>query len=108
MLGFNVHTNSTNDEQLVTNQVPKPGISLEEDSLICLYTEENEASVSVTVPNLKGMTASQARNSLRSKNLNISIEGSGKVISQSIAFDTPVDIGTVVTVTLQQEITDTH
>ena len=76
--GFNVHTTSENDELLVTNQVPKPGVSLEEDALISLYTEENEASVSVTVPNVKGMTASQARNSLKSKNLNISIEGSRK------------------------------
>ena len=53
---------------------------------------------------LKGKTAEQAKNSLHSLNLNISTEGSGKVISQDILAGTEVEEGTIVTVTLKDEM----
>lgn len=43
-----------------------------------LYTSENNVRTSTTVPNLSGMTAAQAANSLKSKNLNITVEGKRK------------------------------
>ena len=54
------------------------------------------------------MSASQAINSLKSKNLNVSIEGSGIVISQDPAKDSTVEEGTVVKVTLKQDIGEAH
>ena len=78
------------------------------NSLIILYDDANAEQSSVTVPNLKGMTSSQAINSLRSRNLNINIEGSGKVISQSPSYSTSVSEGSIVTVTLKEEIKDTY
>ena len=88
---------------VVTDQVPKSGVSLLRKSNIFLYTENNNVRTSVTVPNLIGMSAAQATNSLSSKNLNIVIDGHGIVISQSIAANTKVEQGTVITVTLSVE-----
>lgn len=68
-----------------------------------LYTAENNVRTSTTVPKLNGMTAAQAANSLKSKNLNISVEGSGTVASQEPAAGTSVEQGTVVKVTLKNE-----
>ena len=52
------------------------------------------------------MTAEQAINSLKSKNLNINIEGSGKVISQSPINGTELEEGSIISVTLMDEIKD--
>ena len=49
------------------------------------------------------MTAAQAANSLKAKNLNITTEGSGKVVSQEPAANTSVEQGTVVKITLKNE-----
>ena len=76
---------------------------MQSGSIICLYTDGAEKTMK-QVPDLKGKTAEQARNSLKSLNLNISIEGSGKVISQDILSGTEVEEGTVVTVTLKDEM----
>lgn len=65
-----------------------------------LYTEENAVRTSTTVPKLDGLTATQAANSLKAKNLNISIEGSGIVVSQEPATGTSVEQGSVVKITL--------
>lgn len=91
------------NEVLVTDQVPKAGTTLPNNSLVMLYTAENNVRTSTTVPNLNGMTAAQAANSLKSKNLNISTEGSGKVVSQEPAANTSVEQGTVVKITLKNE-----
>ena len=37
----------------------------------------------ITVPNLEGLSAAEAKTRLRDVNLNISVEGSGVVISQT-------------------------
>lgn len=75
-LRCNFNLSGNKNEILVTDQVPEAGTKLPNNSLIMLYTEENNVRTSTTVPNLKDMTASQAASSLKSKNLNISIEGS--------------------------------
>lgn len=66
------------NEILVTDQVPAAGTKLPNNSLVMLYTSENNVRTSTTVPNLSGMTAAQAANSLKSKNLNITVEGKRK------------------------------
>lgn len=91
---------------LVEDQTPKPGNSLPKDSIIILYGQGSSISTSVTVPDLKGMNASEATNTLKSKNLNISIEGSGVVSSQDYAKDEQVPEGTIINVTLKQTVTN--
>lgn len=108
--GFSTKTyvNGDANNTLVVDQTPKPGISLSKNSVVVLYGEGNDVATSVTVPDLKGMNASQASNTLKEKNLNISIEGSGTVISQDAAKDEQVPEGTVIKVTLKQNLTDAH
>lgn len=103
-----ISVNGDKNSLLVTDQVPKPGISLQKSSLIMLYSTENTTRTSVTVPDLKGMSAAAATNALKSKNLNISIEGSGTVISQDYSKDSKVEEGTVIKVVLKQTLTDAH
>ena len=56
------------------------------------------------VPDLKGKSADQARNSLQALNLNMSVQGSGVVVSQDIVAGTEVEEGTVVNLTLKDEM----
>ena len=95
---------SGNEDDIVSEQMPVAGTSLLEDSIIKLYTEDNDTRVSQTVPNLKGMSLSEAKVALKNKNLNIKYTGSGKVTSQDITAGTSVEEGTVVSVVLQDEI----
>ncbi len=86
---------------LVTDQVPKSGTKLPNNSLVMLYTAENNVRTSTSVPNLTGMTPARAANSLKSKNLNISIEGTGAVDAQEPTAGSLVEPGTVVKVILK-------
>jgi len=103
---FDVHIpgNADINTTLITDQVPKPGISLRRNADIYLYTASNSQRTYVSVPNLKGMSAAAATNSLASKGLNIVVNGTGIVTSQDIAAEKEVEQGTVVTVTLQSAI----
>lgn len=108
--GFNPksYINGDVNNTLVVEQTPKPGAYLTKNSLIVLYGEGNNVSTSITVPDLKNMNASQATTILRDKNLNIDIEGSGTVISQDPPKDSQIQEGSIVRVTLKQNLTDAH
>ena len=108
--GFTTKTYVDGDSNtlLVEDQTPKPGSSLSKNSIIVLYGQGSSISTSVTVPDLKGMNASEATSTLKSKNLNINIEGSGTVVSQDYAKDEQVPEGTIIKVTLKQTLTDAH
>ena len=95
---------SGNDDDIVTEQMPAAGTYLIEDSIIKLYTEDNDTRVSETVPDLRGMSLSGAKVALKNKNLNIKYSGSGRVISQDITAGTSVEEGTVINVVLKTEI----
>ncbi len=85
--GFNIKITGDEDENstLIIDQVPKPGVSLIEDSTIYLYTSNNNVRNTSKVPNLKGMSYAQVLNSIKASNLNVVIDGLGTVISQDIA-----------------------
>lgn len=101
--GFECIT-SASDDEIVSNQMPVAGTALIEDSIVKLYTEDNDTRVSQTVPNLKGMSLSEAKATLKNKNLNIKYSGTGKVTSQDMIADSKVEEGTVITVVLKEEI----
>lgn len=109
-LGLKTKINTTNDKNstIVVDQVPKPGVALSKDSVVVLYDEDNSVRTSVTVPDLTGKTAQQATSILKNLNLNISITGSGGVVSQDPAKETKVEEGTVINVTLSSTNKDTH
>ncbi len=108
--GFTCKISSSGDENsiLVTNQTPKPGASLQKGSIIMLYGEGHTVENSVSVPDLSGMTISQAINILKAKNLNISFFGSGIITTQDYAVNELVPEGTVINVNLKPVLTDAH
>lgn len=106
--GFTTKISTSNDKNstLIVDQVPKPGVSLSEGSIIMLYDQDTR--ISTTVPDLTGKSAYQATTELKNSNLNISIEGSGTVVSQDPPKGSSVDAGTVVKVTLKPTSKDSH
>ncbi len=54
------------------------------------------------------MGSSQAASVLKQQNLNISVEGSGTVITQDYLKGEQVPEGTIIKVTLKQTLTDAH
>ena len=108
--GFTTKVNISGDKNstLVTDQTPKPGSSIPKGSIIVLYTEGNDTRVSVKVPDFKDKTLAQAENMAKANNLNITTEGSGTVISQSIMVDTAVEEGTIIKLTLSTESDGTN
>lgn len=108
--GFTTKVNISGDKNstLVTDQTPKPGSSIPKGSIIVLYTEENDTRVSVKVPDFKDKTLAQAENMAKANNLNITTEGSGTVINQSIMVDTAVEEGTIIKLTLSTESDGTN
>ena len=108
--GFNtkVYVNGDANTLLTQDQTPKPGNSLSKGSVVVLYGQGSSITTSVSVPDLKGMNASQAASTLKSKYLNISIEGSGNVISQDYSIDEQVQEGTIIKVTLKPTLSNGH
>ena len=103
--GFRIKITGDEDESstLIVDQMPKPGVSLLEDSTIYLYTSNNNVRTPTTVPDFKGMSYAQVMNSIQASNLNVIIDGSGIVVSQDISAGKEVEQGTAITVTLQTE-----
>ncbi len=108
--GFKTKVYIKGDENnlLAVDQTPKPGAYLSKNSIIIINSEDSTITTSVAVPNLIGMSASQATETLRTKNLNINIEGTGIVISQEYDKDEQVPEGTIIKVNLKQKLTDAH
>ena len=50
--------------------MPRAGTALISNSTVMLYTEGKDTRVSQTVPDLKGMTITEAKSALKKKNLN--------------------------------------
>lgn len=89
----------------VVKQVPAAGAMIPKNGRVILYTtEESAASSAVTMPNLSGLTVSQAMARINAAELNVKVTGAGTdnpsnvVANQSIEEGKTVDKGTVVTV----------
>ena len=103
--GFNVTISGEIDSStLVIEQTPKAGVKLLDGANVFLYTENNNVKTSTTVPDFKGMSAAQAINSAESKNLNLVLNGTGVVISQDTASGSELEIGSVITLNLSDEL----
>ena len=90
---------------IITEQIPKQGTSLVSGSVIKLYSQETSKNKPTsTVPDLKGMSFTNAKSALAAKNLNINTVGSGKAISQDPIAGTEVLEGSVITETLQEDV----
>lgn len=107
-LGFICNISTSDTTKLISDQVPKPGAELIQGACINLYSSDSDARISQEVPNLKGKSVSQANNMLKARNLNIHVSGTGTILSQDPMAGTLVEEGTVINVTLKQEIQDAH
>ena len=88
----------------VLKQIPESGKSIPQNGTVVLMTDAESESRQVTVPNLMGMTLTQANSAAAEAGINITVSGAaltgGKAQShsQSIAAGTKVSPGTVVNV----------
>lgn len=97
----------------VTAQVPQAGSLISSDSgILLLYTGDEQPANTITVPDVMGMTAYNANNTLVNLGLNVTFSGSvngssATVISQNPAAGTVVSRGTIIEVTLRHlDMTD--
>ncbi len=99
--GVNISFKGTGD--VVLDQVPKPYSKLARNSKVVAYTEGEESSKSVEIPNVVGCSASEANKGITNAGLNVRIKGLSNVdgiaicSGQSPAAGTMVEPGTIVT-----------
>lgn len=93
----------------VVSQSPSSG-SMQHGGTIYLYTENSYKEKTVPVPDLKGLTLSEAENRLKSEGLNLNAQGNaideiGAVAGtdQNYTSGTKVPVGTIVSVTFAPE-----
>ncbi len=99
------------DGNTVIMQTPRAGSSvLAESGVVILYTGTDEAPKNIKVPDLTGMTYSEARTKLKELNLNIhtssNITKDARVFTQSPSPGTMVSVGTVVDADLRTKESD--
>ncbi len=88
----------------VVSQMPSQNQSMPKGGIIVVYTEENAERQTATVPDLTGLTMSEANRIAVNAGFNIKIagttQGEGNVVSykQSIEKDTVAEVGTIITV----------
>lgn len=93
----------------VIAQTPAAGQQMHSGGVIVVYTEENAAKQTATVPNLCNMSMSQANSAAVNAGFNIRISGntnSGEVLSykQSIDAGDEAEVGSVITVYFKSNV----
>lgn len=93
----------------VISQTPAAGQQMRTGGVIVVYTEENAAKQTATVPNLCNMSMSQANSAAVNAGFNIRISGntnSGEVLSykQSVNAGEEAEIGSVITVYFKSNV----
>ena len=100
-VGVNISIKGSGD--VILDQVPKPYSKLARNSKVVAYTEGEESSKSVEIPNVVGCYGSEANKGITNAGLNVRIKGLTNVdgiavcSSQSPAAGTMVEPGTIVT-----------
>ena len=108
--GFKARIKGEGDE--VVDQLPKPGVSIMADSTVIIYTEEIPEDNYVSVPDVTGLSAANARAELEDYGLNFAVSGAGhassgaRAVKQSIAAGERVAPATVISVEFRNESSD--
>ncbi len=107
-IGLNINVVGSGEK--IVSQLPAYGETLNKGGTVIVYTEEGESiKTSVTVPNFKGLTQSEASSLAQSSGLNIKYSGnttsgnSSKAYDQSIPKGTEVSAGTTITIYFRDE-----
>lgn len=93
----------------VVRQLPEAGSKVISGGVVILYTDQSE-STTVTVPDFRGLTATEANTAAANAGVNIEFSGnittSGlKAYNQSIQSGTSVEAGSIITVYFRDETT---
>jgi stage V sporulation protein D (sporulation-specific penicillin-binding protein) len=91
----------------VIKQVPEPGSKIPKEGTLILFTDESSTSQTTPVPNLIGLSITEANRVAAANNVNIKITGASVALStaniksraQDIAAGTQVKPGSTITVT---------
>lgn len=92
------------DGSTIVSQIPASGKAVPGYSTVLLYTDNSMPTDQVEVPNLQGMTVTQATEALNAVGLYLQAKGTDstawhvQVTSQDIAYGTKVSRGTTITV----------
>lgn len=99
-LEYRIIGQNSNDEDLISQQSPKPDIVVTTNSQIILFTEKGSEILEVVVPDLKDKTVIQATKALKDIGLNVKIEGNGEIIGQEPSPGAVISIGSEVKIKL--------
>ena len=98
---------------IILDQLPKPGVSIAENSTLIAYTEQRDENKKIQVPNLSGMSMEAAKKQLTDIGLNFEISGAGLnstdgayAFKQSIEPGTMVEPATVISVEFRHSASD--
>jgi len=98
---------------IVVDQLPKPGVSIGANSTIIVYTEERDENKKIIVPDVTGLSVSQAKKRITDAGLNFEIAGAGLTnedgayaFKQSIEPGTEVEPATIVSVEFRHASSD--
>ncbi len=97
-LGYKIEGEGYNNDTVIMEQTPKPGISLPAKSVVILYTYKPQQQEKVMIPNLNRKTISEAVATLNNIGLNIKIKGSGTAVRQEYEPGAKINKGEVVEV----------
>lgn len=89
--GFTVKTVGDGDK--VISQMPSYNQTLPQDGIIVLYTEQDSDRLTVTVPNLKGLTMSQVNKTAHANGLNVRISGNALNAGELVSYDQSLEAG---------------
>ena len=98
------------DGQIVTDQVPKAGVTIPKNGTVIIYTGDAKPSNLTTVPNVAGKTFEEAKLILEREKLILSSNGAAehndKIISQSIPAGEKTESGTEIKVEFNKKISE--
>lgn len=101
--GFTVRV--VGDGDYITDQMPSAGSTIPQNGVVVIYSDSDSEKLMATVPDLGGLSISQATSKATSEGLNITISGNSSINSselvsydQSISEGEEVEYGTTITV----------
>lgn len=107
-LNFKIASDVSMDEStIILDQVPKAGASMTKGATVRVYENETSQKLTVSVPDVRGLSVSSATSKIRNNGLNIRVIGSGNAVIQYPSAGETVTKGSIITVKFA-DTTDLH
>ncbi|MCX8130126.1 MAG: penicillin-binding transpeptidase domain-containing protein [Clostridia bacterium] len=105
-LKFKVEGEGYNNDTVVVDQTPKPGISLNKKSVVILYTYKPKQQKMIKIPDVRNKTIDEATQTLNKLGLNIKVNGDGVAFGQEYEPGAEVEKGDVINVDFRHPDTE--